>query len=702
MCLCVNSLFLKLTFLSFLMKKTILLILTFIFININICIAQINGHLTDRLEKSLIKEYFPNYNNTNLNVIDNRILEIKINNTLLGYIFSTWDMVKSLGYDRQPYEIIVGLNTNGTLAGATLTYHNEPLFVHDISEEYLEEFVKNSKGLDVSIGLPRVSRGQPLRADTLHRGTISSNLMHEALFKSARSAAISANLYGVKTGERINYLKQENLSWERLIKKKYVVTQRILLNEAKAKLINLGLSDNIDDLPNLKELPNKEKIFLDIAVGLNNPRSIGYNILGEWRHDKIMSTLDAKDHAIVIAGNGYSFKGSDWRRTKKFERIRVIQGNNIITFKSTDQIRLSKINSKNAPKFKEIGLFRISPDKNFNPIEPWYLEIIYFNDEKSSEKIIIPYILSQELIIKPNEELSMWTNVWLGDKFRISILIASLLILTLITIFQDKLSKNRKIFRFIRISYLSFTLIWIGWYAGAQLSIFNILSLARIPLTGVDLNYFLIDPLIFIILCFTIVSTLILGRGLFCGWLCPFGALQDLIGWISKVIGITKKEIPEKYYTKLWSLKYFILLIILGTSFISMDTASQLAEIEPFKTAIMKHFNRGIPYLTYAVILLVISIFMERSFCRFLCPLGASIAIIGKFRIINHLKRRSECGNPCNLCSTSCPVKAIPTNSINKGKIIMSECFRCLDCQLEYVDNKRCPPLVRLQKQKLV
>ena len=129
-----------------------------------------------------------------------------------------------------------------------------------------------------------------------------------------------------------------------------------------------------------------------------------------------------------------------------------------------------------------------------------------------------------------------------------------------------------------------------------------------------------------------------------------------------------------------------------------MEVASNIAEIEPFKTAIMRHFNRGLPYVSYAIILLLFSVFVERGFCRFICPLGGSLAILGKIRIFDHLKRRTECGNPCNLCSTSCPVKAIPTSGVNKGKIIMSECFRCLDCQLEYVDEKRCPPLVKINK----
>ena len=104
----------------------------------------------------------------------------------------------------------------------------------------------------------------------------------------------------------------------------------------------------------------------------------------------------------------------------------------------------------------------------------------------------------------------------------------------------------------------------------------------------------------------------------------------------------------------------------------------------------------------YAIILLIISVFMERGFCRFICPLGGSLAALGQIRFTDNLKRRKECGSPCNLCSTSCPVKAIPSEGRNKGKIIMSECFRCLDCQLEYSDNKRCPPLVQLTKIKAI
>ncbi|MBT4108961.1 MAG: 4Fe-4S binding protein [Pelagibacterales bacterium] len=668
------------------MKKYLVIILSILVLSINIGYAQITGSINDRVSSILITEYFPDYTKVKINNNDSRIIEVLNNQTTIGYIYSTWDMVKSLGYDRSPYEIIIGLNTSGTIAGAKLTYHNEPLFEHDVSEEDLLKYVQRTKDINIANGMAKSSRDKPIRPDTVHRGTISSNLMHQAIFQSSRNAALSIGLYDNQNTNRLNYLKEQNLNWDQLVKNNYITYKRNYISES------------------LKDYSNKNETtkYSEIAITLITPRSIGYNILKKNRHDKYMASLNSKDQAILIAGNGYSFKGDKWRSSKKFERIRLVQGEIIIKFNASDHTRISKIQSKNSPIFKEVSIFKIDYKYKFDPTKAWYLELLDINYQgKNIKNIIIPYFINEELIIKKVKELPMWINVWLESKFRIMLLSFALLVLSLITIFQDKISKYRNTFKYIRISYLSFTLIWIGWYTGAQLSIFNILSIIRVPITGADLNYFLIDPLIFIILAFTIISALILGRGLFCGWLCPFGALQELIGWIAKNLGIKKREIPEKYYTKLWTIKYFILVTIIGMSFISMETASTLAEVEPFKTAIMRHFNRGIPYVSYAIVLLCLSAFMERGFCRFICPLGAGIAIIGKLRITDNLKRRQECGSPCNLCSTSCPVNAIPSEGKNKGKIIMSECFRCLDCQLEYADTKRCPPLVKIEKLKV-
>ena len=265
------------------MKNIALLISTFFLLNINFSYAQIAGNIEDRLEESLITEYFPNYSKVKNNDNDSRIIEVLNNETIIGYIYSTWDMVKSLGYDRSPYEIIVGLNTSGTIA------------------------------------------------DTVHRGTISSNLMHQAIFKSSRNAALSIGLFEDKEINRLDYLKEVNLNWDQLIKNNYVLYRKNYISEYLIKHNNKS-----------KVIKNSE-----IAITLITPRAIGYNLLKKNRHDKYMAGLNRKDHAILIAGNGYSFKGDKWRYSKKFDRIRLIQGKSIINFKADDHTRISKIQAKN-------------------------------------------------------------------------------------------------------------------------------------------------------------------------------------------------------------------------------------------------------------------------------------------------------------------------------------------------------------------
>lgn len=125
--------------------------------------------------------------------------------------------------------------------------------------------------------------------------------------------------------------------------------------------------------------------------------------------------------------------------------------------------------------------------------------------------------------------------------------------------------------------------------------------------------------------------------------------------------------------------------------------ATTASEVEPFKTAITARFARNWPFVIYAVALLAVGLFTERAFCRFLCPLGGVLTFLGRFHLFDHLERRAECGSPCHLCERSCPVKAITV----AGKIDMNECFRCLDCQVEYFDDHRCPPLAQIRKRKV-
>jgi NosR/NirI family nitrous oxide reductase transcriptional regulator len=121
-----------------------------------------------------------------------------------------------------------------------------------------------------------------------------------------------------------------------------------------------------------------------------------------------------------------------------------------------------------------------------------------------------------------------------------------------------------------------------------------------------------------------------------------------------------------------------------------MAFAEQLAEIEPFKTVVLLRFMREWPFVLFALGLLTAGLFIERFYCRYLCVLGAALAIPGRGRMFDWLKRRKQCGYECQLCAKKCRSRP----SIRWGQINPNECLYCMHCQVIYWDDHTCPPLV--------
>ncbi len=237
-------------------------------------------------------------------------------------------------------------------------------------------------------------------------------------------------------------------------------------------------------------------------------------------------------------------------------------------------------------------------------------------------------------------------------------------------------------------------MLFLGYYAQGQLSVVNIYTLFLSIYDGFDIQVFLLDPVIFILWIYTFVSLFLWGRGLFCGWLCPFGAMQEMVSWLAKRLKLRQWKIPEVWHRRLIRVKYPILLSLLCMSFYSLTLAEQLAEIEPFKTSITLVFVRSWPFVLYAVALLVIGLFVHKFFCRYLCPLGAGLAVLGRLRLFSWLSRIEQCGSPCQLCKRRCEINAIKQD----GRIDYDECIQCLECIVILNDEDQC--VVSLQQQK--
>lgn len=187
----------------------------------------------------------------------------------------------------------------------------------------------------------------------------------------------------------------------------------------------------------------------------------------------------------------------------------------------------------------------------------------------------------------------------------------------------------------------------------------------------------------------THLSNLVLGLGLligvlfaggaFCGWVCPFGALQDLLNWVRAKLHIKEILVPAKVDRILRYGRYVVLTFVL----IQTITLVKLwfADWDPYRTIFglgwLFEFNPAEAWGAYliAAFILVASLFIERAWCRYLCPLGGAISLISKFSFLRIRRNGDTCKN-CNVCAKPCPVK-LP---VATAKTISSECIGCLAC----------------------
>jgi NosR/NirI family transcriptional regulator, nitrous oxide reductase regulator len=284
----------------------------------------------------------------------------------------------------------------------------------------------------------------------------------------------------------------------------------------------------------------------------------------------------------------------------------------------------------------------------------------------------------------------LWKAAWQERRVTIALLVAGLAVLTSILVFQDWFAQRPQLLFYVRRGFLVYTVLFVGWYALGQLSVVNVLTFVHAFMRDFNWQNFLIDPMLFILWSFVALTLLLWGRGVYCGWLCPFGAIQELLGQAARYLGLRQFEFPNVVHERLWAVKYLILIVLFGLSLQSLGDAVRYAEVEPFKTAVTLHFQRPWPFVLYAAALIAISAFNRKFFCKYLCPLGAALSIPGRFRVFDWwLRRRKECGRPCQVCANHCEVQAIrPTGEINHN-----ECHYCLDCQVTYYSDRKCTPL---------
>lgn len=655
----------------------------------------------------LINEMFPQATKVSDKIGEPLVWTIYKQAEIIGYAFETNDIARIPAYSGEPVNMLVVIDPSGRYIGAKVLEHHEPIILAGIPETKLWAFSDQYNGLSVSdrLKVGGNTKGDVIHLDGLSGATVTVMVMNVAITKAAtkvaRSLGIIAEVEEIRqpmAAVLTDVYQQAN--WQTLLGDGSI--RKLYLNRETVDEAFVGT-----EAETIEQAAPEQKLtmFADVYYAQADIPTIGRNLLGDSEYQWLMKTLKPNEHAIIVLGNGYSFKGSGYVRGGIFDRIQILQNEAAFAFRDLDHNRVTDLVIEGAPTFREMSLFIIRQHHEFNPGVDWQFELLVrrqmgavdsvFTSFKGSYHGLDQY-LDRPAIILPEPELTLTQQVWQEKKTEVVILSILMTLLLAALFFQDVLVRHPTFMHNFRHGFLVVTVVFIGWMWGGQLSVVNVFTFLQAFMSDFSWDLFLLDPVIFMLWGAAAVTMLLWGRAVYCGWLCPFGALQELINVFARYIKIPQYELPWAVHERLWAIKYLVLLGLFALSLDSLALAEQFAEIEPFKTTFLLKFDREWPFIIYALLLLTINIFNRKFFCRYLCPLGAALSTSNSVRLFSWLRRRPECGQPCKTCAKECEIQAINPD----GEINMRECHYCLDCQVTYFNDEKCPPLKKLARKK--
>lgn len=179
-----------------------------------------------------------------------------------------------------------------------------------------------------------------------------------------------------------------------------------------------------------------------------------------------------------------------------------------------------------------------------------------------------------------------------------------------------------------------------------------------------------------VVLGLGLLAAILLVGGVFCGWLCPLGTLGDLLTALRRKLGIAEVRVPSTTERWLRWLKFVTLLAVVAATWGLAKLV--FADYDPYRTIFSLHwlFSPAEVKLSAWIVtalVLVGSFFIERFWCRYLCPLGALSGLLSKVSFFR-LKRTAACTG-CRRCDRVCPTHL----AVSKGETSL-DCVKCLDC----------------------
>ena len=615
---------------------------------------------------------------------------------LLGYVMLSTDITDTPAYSGKPVVTLIGMDKTGHFVGVKVLKHSEPILLLGIPESALLKFNDQYLGKSVKDKI-EIGQSRPdedvVGLDAISGATVTVIAQNQVMMTSGTSVARQVGILPPTVREPAQYkVTGKALTWD--------------------ELVGLGAVQRLLVMPEQVGQERSADPFIELWFGDLSHPDIGKNVLGATGWASLQLQLKDGEHAIfVIRTRGReSFKGSGFVRGGLYDRVQVKQGADSFTFRDLDYLNLYGIKAAGAPSFNESAIFIIR-SKAFSDAYPWKLSLLGNRVDratgiKSFTSFDTPYWLAASMLEggrpKVVEPDAPWVRIWKSRAVEIVLFSILLVAVTVVYAYRETLTrmsthKNKWPVNAFKYTAWGLSIVFVGFGAMAQPSITQVLTWFHSLLFQWTWSLFLSDPFIFLFWVFIIITVFLFGRGLFCGWMCPFGSLSEAIFKVARKVGFKRfqGQVPQRWHDRLKWLKYIIFFGLITVSMFSMGLAEKLSEVEPFKTTFLVGiFNRPWPYGLFVAAILGLSIFIERPYCKYICPLGASLAMPSTFRWFG-LKRKQDC-NSCKACAVGCGAQAIDAD----GRIDHRECLHCLDCMILYTDTKGCPPLAKERKRR--
>ncbi|TYO89512.1 4Fe-4S binding protein [Oceanicella actignis] len=620
-----------------------------------------------------------------------------------GYIFETRPLAPIPGFSGAPIDLLVTLDGEGRFVNVELIDHNEPVFVSGLGEAPFHKFVEQYRGRSIAenltVGVPYGAQGGAgsgaAYLDGVTKATASVRIAHESILAAAFAVA-RERMKGLRVGppRAPDPDHDEKLDWAALeaqgLAGRLTVTNRQLQEAFAGSLWE-------DDDPEAAADP--DGVFLDLWVVDVGPPALARAALAPETLAELRAFLAVSDHdepLLVIDAGRHGLVSDDFVRNTAPDLITLEQDGLPIALRDADlEVQLAP----GGPEAARAMILRTDRRLGFDPARPWTLRIAAlrrhgpFMPEIGARSFELTHVTPERFFRAPQAAPAPappWVEAALARRVDLAALAVVLLALfAALGPWMRRLAASR-LHLPARLAFLAAMIVFVGWHGQGQLSIVTALGALRAAVQGGGFAFLLYDPFSLMIWGAAILGFVLWGRGLFCGWLCPYGAMQELAHHAGRAARLPRLRVAEGWDRRLKLVKYAVLAVLAAAALISPSATDALVEVEPFKTAVTVGFDREWPYVLYAAFWLALGAALFKGFCRYVCPLGALMALGGLLRGRDWIARRAECGSPCQLCRAKCPYQAIEKS----GRIRYDECFACLDCVSIYEDPARCVPRV--------